>query len=216
MPIRFAEISWPATRRYWLTDARVPACTLGDGATSLTPPDGEGAVSADLLVDDGQIARIRPRGIYSDGTPRIDLGGRQVWPTLIDVHTHLDKGHSVDRSPNSDGTFHNDRAYWTVPDLRRRMDFGLRCAYAHGVSAIRTHIDTYQETIERNWQAIREMRDEWRGRVELQGVALCPIDLLEDAYGDKVAAIVEKSGGDRQIRRSRSHCRRGARAAYRA
>jgi hypothetical protein len=34
---------------------------------------------------------------------------------------------------------------------RQRMDFGLRCAYAHGVSAIRTHIDTYQETIERNW-----------------------------------------------------------------
>ena len=24
-----------------------------------------------------------------------------------------------------------------VKDLRRRMEFGLRCAYAHGVSAIR-------------------------------------------------------------------------------
>ena len=47
---------------------------------------------------------------------------------------------------NVDGTFHNarlaavaDRPKRTAPDLRRRMGFGLRCAYAHGVSAIRTH-----------------------------------------------------------------------------
>jgi cytosine/creatinine deaminase len=202
MPIRFAEVSWPATRRYWLADARVPACTLGDGAASLTPPDGEGVVSADLLVDDGKIARIRPRGKHSDETSRIDLGGRQVWPTLIEIHTHLDKCHSVDRNPNSDGTFHNarlgamaDRVYWTVPDLRRRMDFGLRCAYAHGVSAIRTHIDTYPETIERNWQAICEVRDEWRGKIDLQAVSLCPIGLLLDDFGDKVATMVARSKG---------------------
>jgi cytosine deaminase len=202
MPIRFAEISWPTTRRYWLANARVPACTLGDGAASLAPPDGEGVVSADLLVDNGKIAHIWPGGKYSDGILRIDLGGRQVWPTLIDIHTHLDRGHSVDRSPNSDGTFHTarlaamaDRVYWTVPALRRRMDFGLRCAYAHGVSAIRTHIDTYQETIEWNWQAICEMRDEWRGKVDLQAVSLWPIGLLQDEFGDKVAAMVAKSKG---------------------
>ena len=90
------------------------------------------------------------------GSHALDIGDRQVWPTLIDIHTHLDKGHTVERSPNVDGTFHNarlaavaDRPNWTAADLRRRMDFGLRCAYAHGVSAIRTHIDTYHETVER-------------------------------------------------------------------
>ena len=39
------------------------------------------------------------------------------------------------------------------------------------------------------------MREEWRGRVDLQAVALCPIDLLADEFGDRVAAIVAKSGG---------------------
>jgi len=29
-------------------------------------------------------------------------------------------------------------AHWTAEDVERRMEFGLRCAYAHGVSAIRT------------------------------------------------------------------------------
>ncbi|HTV30842.1 MAG TPA: cytosine deaminase, partial [Xanthobacteraceae bacterium] len=184
-------------------NARVPACMLGGDVASSASKDNEGVINAALLIESGKLARIEAANVQPDeGAPRVDLGGRQVWPTLIDIHTHLDKGHSVDRSPNSDGTFHNarlgaiaDRVYWTVPDLRRRMDFGLRCAHAHGVSAIRTHIDTYQETIERNWQAVREMREEWRGKVDLQAVSLCPIGLLQDEFGDRVAATVAKSKG---------------------
>jgi cytosine/creatinine deaminase len=202
MPIKFADIAWPATRRFWLANARVPACML-DKAALPAPIDAEGVVDADLLVDDGKLARIeRPGGKRDDGIACVDIGGRQVWPTLIDIHTHLDKGHTVERSPNVDGTFLNarlaaaaDRPNWTTPDLRRRMDFGLRCAYAHGVSAIRSHIDTYHETIERSWKVFREMRDEWRGRIDLQAVALCPIDLLEDEFGDRVASTVAKSDG---------------------
>src|ERR1700722_5501940 len=203
MQIKFADISWPTDRRYWLANARVPACTLGGDAVSLAPMDAEGVVKADLLIEDAKLARIATAGAQpNDGAPLVDLGGRQVWPMLIDIHTHLDKGHSVDRSPNADGTFHNarlgaiaDRVHWTVPDLRRRMDFGLRCAHAHGVSALRTHIETYPETIERHWKAVREMRDEWRGKVDLQAVSLCPIGLLQDEFGDRIAAMVAKSKG---------------------
>ncbi len=208
MPIEFAEISWLTERRYWLVNARVPACMVAEDAVSSAPADNEGVIKTDLLVEGGKLARIETTGAQhndcapNDNVPFVDLGGRQVWPMLIDIHTHLDKGHSVERSPNSDGTFHNarlgaiaDRVHWTVPDLRRRMDFGLRCAHAHGVSAIRTHIDTYEETIERNWQAVCEMRDEWRGKVDLQAVSLCPIGLLQDEFGDRVAAMVAKSKG---------------------
>jgi cytosine/creatinine deaminase len=203
MPIKFADIDWPGAPRYRIVNARVPACLLGDAAASLPPVDKEGVVNADLLIEDGKLARLdRPGGKHEGGIAEVDIGGRQVWPTLIDIHTHLDKGHTVDRSPNPDGTFQNarlaaaaDRQNSSVPDLRRRMDFGLRCAYAHGVSAIRTHIDTYPETIERNWQALREMREEWRGRVDLQAVALCPIDLLPGEFGDRLATTVAKSHG---------------------
>jgi cytosine deaminase len=160
-----------------------------------TPVDAEGVVQADLLIDDGKLAHIdRPAEKRDDGIVRVDVGGRQIWPTLIDIHTHLDKGHTVERNPNVDGTFLNarlaaaaDRPNWTESDLRRRMDFGLRCAYAHGVSAIRTHIDTYHETADRSWAVLRQMREEWKGRVDLQAVALCPIDLLADEFGDQVA-----------------------------
>ena len=123
MPIRFADIAWPGTRRFWLANARVPACTLAGVADLATPADAEGVVNADLLIEDGKLARVEPpSGKRDDRTEYVDLGGRQIWPTLIDIHTHLDKGHTVDRSPNVDGTFLNarlaaaaDRPNWTVP-----------------------------------------------------------------------------------------------------
>lgn len=203
MPIRFADISWPTAARYWLANARVPACLLDGQPSSLLPADTEGVIGVDLLIDNGKLARIAPSDrAHDDGIARVDLGHRQVWPTLIDIHAHLDKGHTVERSPNIDGTFHNarlaavaDRPNWTGDDLYRRMDFGLRCAYAHGGSAIRSHIDTYPETLERSWQVVREMREQWRGRIDLQAVSLCPIGLLENEFGDRVAATVAKSGG---------------------
>jgi cytosine/creatinine deaminase len=203
MPIKFEAINWPSTARYWLANARIPACLFGEGVAASLPADNEGVVSADLLVEDGKLTRVARRDdARHDGIDVMNLGGRQVWPTLIDIHTHLDKGHTVERSPNVDGSFQNarlaaaaDRPNWTAEDLRRRIDFGLRCGYAHGVSAIRTHIDTYHETAERSWRVFCEMREAWRDKIDLQAVALCPIDLLEDEFGDRVASIVGKARG---------------------
>jgi cytosine/creatinine deaminase len=203
MTIAFADISWPKARRYWLANARVPACLLADPVGSLANADDEGVVRADLFIDDGRLLRLQqPGSTHAEVMECVDLGGRQVWPMLIDIHTHLDKGHTVERSPNSDGTFQNarlaaiaDRPNWTAADLRRRIGFGLRCAHAHGVSAIRTHIDTYPDTAERSWDVICDVREAWAGRIDLQMVSLCPIDLLQDAFGDRVAALVATSRG---------------------
>lgn len=199
-PTRFADIAWPDAQRYWIVNAHVPACLLAD-ANAFATKDSEDLIRADLLIEDGKFARIEPTSGARDGIA-VDIRGRQLWPTLIDIHTHLDKGHTVERSPNPDGTFLNarlstaaDRPNWTMPDLRRRMDFGLRCAEAHGVSAIRTHIDTYPETIERSWPIVRELREEWAGRIALQAVSLCPIDLLIGDYGEQVARAVKQSQG---------------------
>jgi cytosine/creatinine deaminase len=202
VPIQFSQFRWPLEPRYWLANARVPACLLPE--TGLTAgADDEGVVCVDLFIENGALVRIEPkRDAHGGDGVRLDLGGRQVWPTLIDIHTHLDKCHTIERSPNVDGTFHNarlaaaaDRPNWTAADLRGRMDFGLRCAYAHGVSAVRSHIDTYPETADRSWSVVREMREQWRGRIEIQAVSLCPIDLLQDEFGDRVASIVARSGG---------------------
>jgi cytosine deaminase len=46
-----------------------------------------------------------PQPSPEDNIPVIDLKKKLVFPCFIDMHTHLDKGHSWQRCPNHDGTF---------------------------------------------------------------------------------------------------------------
>ena len=43
MPTPFADIAWPSGDRYWLANARVPACFLADTAPAMSI-DAEGVV----------------------------------------------------------------------------------------------------------------------------------------------------------------------------
>ncbi|MFY8100567.1 MAG: cytosine deaminase, partial [Allorhizobium sp.] len=118
----------------------------------------------------------------------IDLDGGILFPAFAELHTHLDKGHIWPRSRNPDGTFFGalnavtlDReASWSSRDITARMDFSLRCAFAHGTAAVRTHLDSIGKQIGISWPVFEEMRDRWRGRVELQAVALFSIEQVAD------------------------------------
>jgi cytosine deaminase len=60
------------------------------------------------------------------------------------------------------------------------MEFGLRCAYVHGVAAIRTHLDSLEpDQAQRSWAVFREVRAEWADRVLLQAVGLVPMDAFQ-------------------------------------
>jgi cytosine deaminase len=99
----FKTLRIPEARRYCIRQARVPTCFLPDGPR--TTLDRVGATVVDLLVDDDKIAAIEPAGGTAfAGLPGIDLGLRHVWPTLIDMHAPLDKGHIVTRAENPDGS----------------------------------------------------------------------------------------------------------------
>jgi cytosine deaminase len=109
-------------------------------------------------------------------------------PCFVDCHTHLDKGHIWPRSPNPDGSFAGaltangvDRTQrWSAGDVSRRMDFALRAAYAHGTKAIRTHIDSDAPQDAISWPVFEEMRERWRGRIELQASCLTGIEAVRD------------------------------------
>jgi len=165
-------------------------------------PFGGAEGLVDLLIEGGRIARLAPAGsIEGDG---IDLDGGMVWPCLVDLHTHLDKGHIFPRAPNPDGTrdgalatVQADRdARWSADDVRARFEFGLRCAYAQGTRAIRTHLDSVGTQVDITWPVFRELREQWRGRIELQAVALFHPDAArDDAWLVHLANVVADSGG---------------------
>ncbi|GEP11155.1 cytosine deaminase [Methylobacterium gnaphalii] len=202
------DITLPDTRAFVLRNARVPSVFLTDGVTAGATRDADGSPLLDIVVEDGRFTGLRPAGQGPSELPAFDLAGRQAWPRLVDVHAHLDKGHTVARTANPDGDFLGARAattedrlrYWDGEDIRRRLAFSLACAEAHGVGAIRTHLDSHEETAQRDqaatsWAVFREMRDAWAGRVTLQGVGLVAIEAYGDDYGRRLADIVAESGG---------------------
>jgi len=188
----------PSLTRYQLVNARVPISmsALG-GARS----DEDGLAPASLLIENGRIAAIKGGAVAIDApTPLFDLDGGIVLPTFTDVHTHLDKGHIWPRRRNPDGSFasallacRTDRENWNAADLRARMRFGLECAYAHGTSALRTHIDSMSPQTAITWPIFAELRDAWRGRIALQASPLFAIELaLDDAHFDEIRLAVRE------------------------
>ena len=71
-------------------------------------------------------------------------------------HTHLDKGSYLAAPGEPDGTFmgalqavaRDREANWSAGDVAARMEFGLSCSYAHGTSAVRTHLDSVRRQAE--------------------------------------------------------------------
>jgi len=114
----------------------------------------------------------------------VDMAGAMVLPCFTDMHTHLDKGHIWPRSPNPDGTFtgalttagqdRTDR--WTAQDVATRMEFALRCAFAHGTATIRTHLDAIPPQDAISFPIFARKRDEWAGRITLQAACLIGAD----------------------------------------
>jgi cytosine deaminase len=174
-----------------LLNARLPGA-LTDGQA-----DAEGFVTRDLWLIGGRVTFAGP------ALPAVDLKGGIVLPAFVDCHTHLDKGHIWPRTPNPDGTFMGalnavaaDReASWSAEDVRARMTFSLRSAWAHGTQAIRTHLDSLGKQTAISWGVFREVRAEWAGRITLQAAALTPCEMVGEAEFEQVAAETARSGG---------------------
>jgi cytosine deaminase len=181
----------------------VAVCLVADAAQ--LKADTDGLALCDIVIDSGRIATIAPAAAAADGLPRFDLDRGIVLPRMVDVHTHIDKGHIWQRAQNPDGTHMGARtavmadreANWSRDDVAKRMDFALRCAFTHGTGALRTHIDSYPKQTPISWPLFAEMRERWKGRIALQAVSLYPIDMaLNDEPNFRaMVETVAKHGG---------------------
>jgi cytosine deaminase len=188
-----------ATGGLRIANARVPFCLLEGRFADA----GEGLALVDIDIADGRIAAVSAASSKVQPADAVRQDGGQVWPGLVDLHTHLDKGHIWPRAENPDGTFaaaleaaRADRmAHWSADDVRARFEFGLRCAFAHGTVAIRTHLDSLPPQERISWPLFRELRAAWAGRIDLQAVSLVTPDEIRDPFGEALADLVAESGG---------------------
>jgi cytosine deaminase len=183
-----------------LAQASVPVSLVAYSAH--LKPNEDGLAPCDVIIDSGRIASIDSG--TKDDLPRFDLDGGIVLPRLVDVHTHIDKGQIWQRAQNPDGTHMGARTAvtadrdknWSRDDVAKRMDFALRCAFAHGTGALRTHIDSYPKQTPISWGVFAEIREHWKGRIALQAVSLCPIDVVSDqvVFRDLVDRVAQHGG----------------------
>jgi len=186
----------------YLQRARVPTALLPASLVVPAPDALEPSVLCDLAIDGQRIASVTRAGPAPPaGATACDLDGALTFPGLVDAHVHLDKTHTWERAPNRSGTFaealevlFRDKDNWSRADVRRRAEFGLRCAWEHGTRLIRTHVDTWFPGSEESHAVMQELRAAWRGRIELQTVPLTGIANYAGAEGLWIADLALKYG----------------------
>jgi cytosine/creatinine deaminase len=196
----------PKTNNYYLKNAHIPTCLISNFNSLPETKTREGLCLVDLEIKNGTI-----EGIYQDNNiPNnipdsiaiVDLNKRIILPCFVDIHTHLDKEHIWQRTPNPDGTFEgalaavrNDYQFWTAEDIYRRMEFGIKCSYAHGTSCFRTHIDSFESQAEISLNILQELQQQWRDKITIQVVSLVSLDYYQTQQGIALADKIQKIGG---------------------
>lgn len=199
------RVARPISAPVWgLRNCRAPVCALEGAALA---GDRDGFALVDILVAHGRIASLMPAGVahIDADAPFLDLAGAILLPCFADIHVHLDKGQIWRRQPNPDGSFAGalqavatDRAaHWSAADVMARIEFGLACAYAHGTTAMRTHIDSLGPQIAISWPVVAQLREKWADKVALQATPLFGVPFaLDDAHMAELEAALERFGSN--------------------
>ena len=203
---------------YWIINARIPDCLIDqeilDQSIDIpltTTLQRDRLFPCHLEIRHGQIEAIIPNTVDSlssqipiESLPIVDAKQGIIIPCFVDLHTHLDKGHIWERNPNLDGTFQgalnavhqdcNEQKNWSYDDLYRRMEFGLKCSYAHGTKVIRTHLDCPPHQVKTTFQVFQELREKWKEKITLQGVSLVQLGYFETPEGEQFADAIADLG----------------------
>ncbi|MGW1025319.1 amidohydrolase family protein [Streptomyces sp. NPDC002577] len=148
----------------------------------------------DLRLDGGRVTAVAPPGELPAGPPELDLSGYLLLPAPAEPHAHLDKAGTWDLAgappcdlPSAVAAWRRYAEHVTEEDVLVRARRTLDDMLANGVTAVRTHADVLPGADPlRGLRALVRLRDELRGRIDLQ-VAL----LHTDAPGELLCQAVE-------------------------
>jgi cytosine deaminase len=147
--------------------------------TDATTLDGE---RVDVEIRAGRIDRVVPAGegdpTAFDADRHHDAAGRLVTPPLVEPHLHLDATLTAgDPRWNETGTLAEGIRIWAerkqsleTAEVKARATQALEWMAANGVTRVRTHADTTEETLT-GVEALLELREEVSDLVDLQVVA---------------------------------------------
>jgi cytosine deaminase len=144
------------------------------GATS------DAGAAVDVRIRDGRVEEVARAGALADGGEEVlELEGHVLLPAPAEPHAHLDKALSVDAvgSPALDLpaailAWHAYRATLPADEIVGRATEAARRLLAHGVTAVRTHVDVGPGIELRAAEALVGVRNALREVMDIQVVAL--------------------------------------------
>ena len=139
------------------------------------------------------------------GSPgvEVDAAGWMLLPPLADVHAHLDKAYTWDAVGRPEGSLADAVACWAdfgashggeqiAANARRQ----LTAALGAGVTAMRSHVNYYPgDDPLRGVRALVALREEFRGLVDLQIVAMGGAAHPDSLLREAIALGVDLLGG---------------------
>lgn len=178
------------------------------GITGVMIPGTAGATGAvDIAFDGDIVADILPhdpdRCAEGGDSDWIDLRGYAVLPAAADPHAHLDKSRSwelidppVGDLPGAVTAWSAAASAFTQDDILARARTTALSMMAAGTTAVRTHVDVYDDNDPyRGIRAIDQLREELRGGMTLQIVALVPARTPADRLSELVHGALD-AGAD--------------------
>lgn len=167
------------------------------------------AGTRDLVIADGRIAEpaatAGPGHAPASGSDAVDVdaAGWVALPAPADVHAHIDKAYTWATAGEPEGSLEDAIECWgrfgethdytrLKANARRHLLAGLRA----GVTSIRSHANFHLGADPlRGVRALVELREEFRGLVDLQVVAMYSFDRDDGLIRDAVDLGVDLIGG---------------------
>ncbi|MCC7106656.1 MAG: amidohydrolase family protein, partial [Chloroflexi bacterium] len=141
------------------------------GSSVYDAPGGRG-----VLVRDGRIASLSADTPPDTRQVRLERG--LIAPGFVEPHLHLDKAFLLDRLPPSIGSLQAAivataalKRQFTREDILQRAEHVLRLALGHGTLYARVHAEIDPVLRLTSLEAMLELRERWRERIQLQVVA---------------------------------------------
>ena len=169
-----------------MIDLLIRACRVTDAS-----------VLIDVAIDGGRIVGIEPASELP-ARREIQADGRVLIPGFVNAHVHLDKAFVGGLAPSGlmlDGVARGAmrKLEYTHEDVKQRVRRALDLAIRHGVTAVRSPVDVDPIVGTLGVEAIAEVRDEYRDRIEVQILAFPQEGFLGvDGMHELLARAVER------------------------
>lgn len=172
-------------------------CDLRLGRVRLT----DGSV-VDVDIRDGRVAAVTPSrsgpATAAGATEVLDLDGYILLPAPAEPHAHLDKALTADVFVNPTGdlmgaieVWRSNRPDLTVAEIADRAEAAVRINLAHGITAIRTHIDVSEMVGTTSAEALMAVRDRVGHLIDIQIAGLVSTPSVGDSGRANRRALVD-------------------------